>query len=304
MTDDHLGLDALAEATAHHPDGRSTAARHLTTCAGCAARLAELREAEPAVRAALAALPVAPIPADIAARLDDALGALTPDAVDVAELTLAHDAAPPSPAPVTTLPPSRASHRSRWLAAAAGLVVVLAGAGAALTTLRDSDGSTTTAARDAAVGGGAAAPVRNETGTDYADRAALAAAIPDLLAGTAPAAAELRAAAPAPAAAAPKQAPSAAADQFSVGAGAAGSADPLARLRTDAGLAQCLSALLPPDEPSVRALALDYGSYRGTPALVVVLPGAAQDKLDVFVVGDGCSTANDSTLFYASVPAP
>ena len=302
MTDDHLGLDALAEATAQAPDGRSTAARHLAACAGCTARLAELREAEPSVRAALAGLAVAPIPADIAARLDAALGALTPAAVVAAEEPATEDAAPATVAEVTTLPPARASHRTRWLAAAAGLVVVLAGAGAAVTSLRGSDRSTTTAAGDSAA---PAAPVRNDTGTDYADRAALAAAVPGLLAGTAPEAAALRAA-PAPAAA-PKQSSSgydSAAGTSGGGAASTESIDPLARLRTDAGLAQCLSALLPPEDPSVQPLALDYGSYRGTPALVVVLPGAAQDKLDVYVVGDGCSPANDSTLFYASVPAP
>ncbi|MCU1591491.1 MAG: hypothetical protein JWP11_2747, partial [Frankiales bacterium] len=81
-------------------------------------------------------------------------------------------------------------------------------------------------------------------------------------------------------------------------------ADPLARLRSNAGLAECLLALLPPDDPSVKPLALDYGSYKGTPAMVVVLPGSAPRKLDVFVVGPGCSRANDSTLFYTSVDKP
>ncbi len=296
MSDNHLGLDALAEATAHPPDGRSAVARHLVGCAGCTARLAELRAAEPSVTAALAAMPVPPIPPDVAARLDDALAALP--AVEPA----ADPAPEPLIAPVTTLPTSTSTgHRTRWLAAAAGVVVLLAGVGVGVGVLHREDSRGTTSAAGAP---GAAPPVRNDTGNDYADRATLAAAIPGLLAGTAPDAGQLRAA-PAPAAA-PKQdagqspeSGGAAADTMS-----AQVADPLARLRSDPGLADCLRALLPPDDPSVHPLALDYGSYRGTPAMVVVLPGVARGKLDVYVVGSGCSPTNDSTLFYASVPAP
>ena len=71
-----------------------------------------------------------------------------------------------------------------------------------------------------------------------------------------------------------------------------------------ATLAAYAVALLPPDDPSVQPLAIDYASFRGQPAMVVVLPGSVADKLDVFVVGPGCSRANDSVLFYTSVDKP
>lgn len=81
--------------------------------------------------------------------------------------------------------------------------------------------------------------------------------------------------------------------------------DPLAPLRAPDGLASCLAALLPPDDDTVRPLALDYAAYAGQPALVVVLPaGGAPDKLDLFVVGAGCSQDNDSTLFFTRLDRP
>jgi hypothetical protein len=38
--------------------------------------------------------------------------------------------------------------------------------------------------------------------------------------------------------------------------------------------------------------------------MIVLLPGAVVRKIDVFVVGAGCSRADDSLLFYTSVDAP
>lgn len=305
-SDEHLGLDALAECLAAEPRSTSAAGRHLAGCAGCSDRLAELREAEPAVSAALRSLPSLPLPDDVAARLDAALRDLGAD-VAVREPTLART---PSTATVTTLPtPAAAAGRSpmRWLTAAAASLVLLVGGGLGISALSGSDAGSTTAGG----AGSALGLVRNDTGADYADRDALVAAVPSLLDGSAASGAAALSA-PVPAQAAPK------ADDQAQSDGTAGSAadpgapapeamtnreagDPLARLRTDAGLADCLVALLPPDEPDVAPLALDYGSYAGTPAMVVLLPGAVSGKVDVFVVGPGCSQANDSTLFYTSV---
>lgn len=188
------------------------------------------------------------------------------------------------PAGVTTLPALSATRPSRWqrlLPAAAAVVLLIAGGGYALSRLGGSgSGAGTSAGSNASAA--KAAPTegfpRSSTGTDYTGRADLAHAAPALLAGG------------------PGRA--------LAGSGAAGTqaVDPLARLRTPAGLADCLLALLPPDDPSVRPLALDYAAFRGRPALVVLLPAVDPSKLDVYVVGPGCSRANDSTLFYTSVP--
>ncbi len=290
MSEDHLDLDALAD----HVAGEGQRAAHLSSCAGCASRLDELATAQAPVTSALAALAAPAIPADVAARLDAALA----------------DLAPLPATPVTTLPVRQGF--PRWLAAAAAVAVVAGGIGTAVNAQRDRT-SVTAGSADATAEAG---PVRNETGNDYADRAALAAAVGDLLAGTAvPAPAALSAetrALPAPAAGLPGAAAASpdTASKDAVGgtsggqAAAAAPADPLAGLRTEAGLADCLRAVLPPEDPDLRPLALDYGSYRGTPALVLVLPGASSDALDVFVVGADCRADNDALLFYASVPAP
>ena len=67
-------------------------------------------------------------------------------------------------------------------------------------------------------------------------------------------------------------------------------ADPLARLRDNAGLADCLVALLPPGRPvgpaagdGLRVVPRHAGDGRRR------CRGSTADKLDVFVVGPGCS---------------
>jgi hypothetical protein len=285
---EHLDLDALADVL----DGEAStqplarpAAEHLTECAECRAALDELRTAAAGVTEQLAALPVLTVPDDVASRLGSAL----------------RDAAVPAGgASLTTLPTAgERSAPGRWLAAAAAVAVLLAGAGYGISHLGGTGGgsaSSTSAAGKAAPAGNV---VRNDTGADYTSRETLAAALPGLLAGTA---GSMRAAdsAVAPNGKAQLSGPSPSAPEAMTLA----APDPLARLRTPAGLAECLLALLPPEDPSVRPLALDYAAFKGAPAMVVVLPGTVAGKLDVFVVGPACSRANDSTLFYTSVPKP
>ncbi|MCW2571460.1 MAG: hypothetical protein JWO88_1518 [Frankiales bacterium] len=285
----HLDLDALADATAADNVTESSAA-HLAECAQCRAGLEEVRAASALISADLSALPVPTVPDDVAARLGDAFR----DAAG----------APASSASVTTLPTAARWSPRRWLPAAAAIALLLAGAGYGISRLGGGNNVTTAASGSAAKA--AAAPdanlVRNSSGADYTDRASLTAALPQLLAGTA---AQRDALAAAPGGPAPLRGaapPNSSAP--TTGTTMQTAADPLARLRDNAGLADCLVALLPPDDPSVRPLALDYASYRGTPALIVILPSHLSDKLDVYVVGAGCSRANDSTLFYASVDKP
>jgi hypothetical protein len=82
--------------------------------------------------------------------------------------------------------------------------------------------------------------------------------------------------------------------------------DPLAGLRTSAGLARCLTALLDPgaDVEEVLPLAVDYASYEGQAALVVVLPADKPDKVDVYVVGAGCSPADAQLLYFTRLARP
>ncbi|MDT7546782.1 MAG: hypothetical protein QOE99_2892 [Actinomycetota bacterium] len=281
---EHLDLDALADAAAGEPTKET--ADHLAGCADCQAAVEEVRSAQTPVTAALAALPSPELPTEVAAALATALAA---------------ESRATGTASVTTLPPASRSSARRWLPAAAAVLILLAGAGYGISRLGSSDNASSTSASGAASGKDSAAlnVVRNDTGADYTGRAALAAAVPDLLAGTA-AAQQSRSTLRAPG---PANAPlNAAGANPAATTSAAG--DPLARLRDNAGLADCLLALLPPDDPSVRPLALDYAQFKGSPALVVVLPSALPKKLDVFVVGPACSQANDSTLFYTSVDKP
>jgi hypothetical protein len=284
---DHLDLDALADVLA--TDAEPPA--HLADCPRCTADLAELRTAQDAVRERLAALPDPPMPDGLADRIAAALAAES-----------AESKADESGPAVVSLASRRSRVPSQWLAAAAAAVLVIGGAAFGISQLSANDAEQTTAARDAGAGSGArleSAAVRNDSGNNYTDRASLAAAVPALLAGTAQRRAADSVGPPAPAAGGSAPQASAAG-----GAKAAQVVDPLARLRDAAGLADCLLALLPPDDPSVRPLALDYSAFRGTPALVVLLPGATSAKLDVFVVGPQCSRTDDSVLFYTSVDSP
>jgi hypothetical protein len=276
VTDDrHLDLDALSDALADDANEKV----HLAGCADCRAALADLQAAQGRVAAELGALPAVPLPADVAARLQSALR---------------DGAATAGTGTVTTLPTARRD-AMRWLPAAAAVVVLLAGAAFGISRLGNDSTSSTSAAGSSSAKS-ALNLRRNNTGTDYTDRASIAAAVPGLLDGSRELADSAKAAGASPAATTPQRgAPPAMAQA---------AADPLERLRTEAGLADCLVALLPPDDPSVLPLAIDYATFRGTPAMVVVLPGATANKLDIFVVGPGCSRANDSTLFYTSVGKP
>jgi hypothetical protein len=289
----HLDLDALADVLS----GEVSLAgeEHLAGCVQCRTALDDLRAAAAQVTAELAALPAIALPDDIPDRLHDALGTDSTGRDDPAgpDPTAA---VPTGSATVTPFPAATPRPATRWLPAAAAAVVLLAGAGYGLSRLGDDTGTSTAASSDA--GAEAAGPpldlTRNSSGADYTDRASLSAAVGDLLEGRR----QAQDSAGAPAAPAPTP------TEQGAKALAAPEADPLARLRANTALADCLLALLPPDDPAVQPLALDYASFRGTPAMVVVLPGAAANKLDVFVVGPDCSQANDNVLFYTSVDRP
>lgn len=278
---DHLDLDALADALAGEPSP------HLSSCGDCTARLAELAAAEAPVIAALAALPDPPLPPGLADRLTAALAAEPP-------------LRPAGSGSATVTPLVRP--RRPWVpAAAAALVLVLAGGlGYALVGGGTGGSDTATTAADTAAGQAAPADVQQtSSGTDYSDTAAVTGVLPSVLDGSAGSTA---AAMSAPLAASE---PSLRAESGqSTAAGAADAADPLARLRDPAALAACLLSLLPPDEPEVQPLAVDFAAYAGQPALAVVLPDPDPAKLQVFVVGPQCSQADDATLHFVRVDRP
>ena len=291
-TSAHLDLDALADVAS----GETDATGHLAGCASCASRLGELTAAEQRVTAALGRLPVPVVPDDVAARLDAAI-----DAEPVLP------AAPRSrTASMTALPPPAPGRR--WLPAAAAAAVFLLSLGALGLAFQPGGGDTGTESSVAAGAGGTSLP-SSQSGTDYADEAAVAQALPEVLGGTA-APAEVfsdgsgeRSSGDAGATASDSEL-SADSDADAMTQQAPAAADELARLRTPEGLADCLTALLPPEEPDVQPLALDYAQYEGQPALAVLLPDPDPEKVAVFVVGADCTQADEDLLTFLRVDAP
>jgi hypothetical protein len=266
---EHLDLDALADVLA---DGSEPA--HLATCEHCRARLAELEAALPRVSAALGTVADPEPPAGLDARLTAAV------------------AAERSPAQADVLPLVR--RRTRWLpalgAVAAAAVLVIGGV-----LVSQHGGGTTATSADR----GPTYAV-NQTGTDYTRSGnQLQAALPELLKGSARRAAG--AALPNVPAPSPVSAGTESAQKDSAFAPLA--EDLLAPLRTTQGLATCLASLTDPNDTGL-PLALDYASFEGKPALVVVLPTSRPDKVDVFVVPPGCASADGNVLYFRRLPKP
>ena len=301
--DGHLDLDGLAD----HLAGEVDAGRHLATCGGCTARLAELEAAEHRVLAALQSLDRPLLPTAVASSLTAAVAAEPP-------LVEPPAAATPAPVPVAreaTVVPLEERRRRAWLPAAAAGVVLAAGGLLGYAVVggsqdRGSAESSTAGAADPSAAGSRTAFPTLASGLDYADAAALTASLPSVLDGSAgqgsaqgPLADSQLPDTPLPAG--PQPAGSAAGDPSAVTAPAA---DPLARLRDPVALADCLAVVLDPAEESQRPLALDYATYRGQPALAVVLADPDPARLSVFVVGPACSRADDDLLFFTRVPRP
>lgn len=274
----HLDLDALADVLAGDPEPK-----HLADCAGCRSRLDELATDLPLVSQALADMPLPEMPADLPGRLLDALAA-------------EREAEALVPPPVDVLP--LRPQRTRWMpalgAAAAAAVIVASGV---LLLQRSGGGS------DADTAASTAGYALNDSHTNYTRSGVeLQAALPSLLTGSARTA---TLAAPVPSAAqelSPQAGGSQDSAQKSSGFSRTG-ADPLAALRATTGLAACLNSLTSPGDTGL-PLALDYATFEGRPALVVVLPTKLADKVDVFVVGPGCAKADGTVLYFRRLPKP
>lgn len=257
-------LDLDALADLAAGEGGDDVREHATRCDDCRARAAELSAATASVSAALAVLASEPLP---------------PEPADLAarvDAALAGESASPggrAAAPGDVLPLAPRRTRSRWLPALAGVAAAAAlVTGAAVLTQQDDDeGPATTAAPSS---------LTRSSGQDYT-KAGLAAAVPGLLADTSAAAAD-----------------SAAPEALS-----ATTVDPLARLRTDEGLASCLAGVLPPDGDDL-PLAVDYAAFEGRPAIVVLLPTSRAGTVDAYVLGAGCSQADAQLLYFTRVKTP
>ena len=292
----HLDLDALADVAA----GESDATGHLAGCPSCTSRLGELTAAEQRVSAALGGLAPPALPDDVATRLTAALAAEPPLSVDPSSRA----------ASVTALPPPAPGRR--WLPAAAAAAVLMVSAGAlGLAFLPEGGGDEASIAAGA---GGPALPA-SESGTDYADEAAVARALPAVLGGTADAADlslesggnRSRSFSEGGTSAGDSEMSAESSTDGTVMDGpapAAAAVPDLARLRTPEGLADCLRALLPPEEPDLQPLALDYAQYEGQPALAVLLPDPDPEKVAVFVVGAGCTQSDENLLQFLRLDAP
>lgn len=340
-TGPHLDLDALADLLAG--EGTEDDVVHVAACDRCSADLADLDAALGAVAAELTAYAGRAVPAPPAdledrlrARLAEEPVPLRPAPPDEPAPSPSGSADPADPpavrsrhvVPLHPHRPRRAVPAALGVAAASAALLALVGLGVGAGGSSESGVSATSSQAGAPAGGAGAGsglldlPV-SATGTDYRrDGRALALALPALLGAQervaasastrsrqGPTAGEAqsgdqsgaRPAAPAPVAgSAPAAAsgPSELAEQLSTPA-----VDPLARLRDPAELAGCLSALTGPDVEGV-PLALDYASFEGAPALVVVLPSAQPDRVDVFTVGAGCRAGDDRTLLFTRLPRP
>ncbi|GCD98363.1 zf-HC2 domain-containing protein [Embleya hyalina] len=292
---EHIDVEVLSDLV----EGLLTAAEaaaldaHLAECAECR----DTRDALAEVRELLGGQPPEPMPADVIARIDDALA--------LAALPPPRPAEPPTPKPlplplpvpvsVVTPPPepgappaehvvvpldrARRRRRGPLLLLAAAAAAVALGVTIVVGTGDDGDSDHRSSA------------VRSN-----ADASAPKAAAPPGKSGERPGA---NAEEHTPQT--PLSASTAAPTVYTVG----GLTDQVSLLlrradRAPRELPACVAAAVGPDAP--RALAADAGSYTGKPAWVVVLPGPNTDRVRVYIVDASC--APRSTTDTSASPPP
>ncbi len=322
MSETHLELDALADLLVG--EGTDADVDHVAGCDRCAARLTELDDAQEPVTAALRAYAEQPVPAppaDLGSRLAAALEGVRPDAADplptAPAAALTDDDGDRTPPVVVPFRPR--APRGRGVlgvaAAAAGLVAVV-GLGLAVTSSSGGSDDSAGSAAEAPVAGSAEDSASSSlpavtpvaTGTDYrGDPTALSAALPALLV---PQLADTSALSSSSGSsggegttgdeAAGGAAQSSAGRSSTLAAPApAAAADALARLRDPSSLQGCVAAVAP-----AGPLAVDYASFEGRPAVLLVLPGSRPATVDVVAVGPDCGVAGRDELYRTQLPRP
>lgn len=284
----HPELAVLADldADALDPAAAEEVRVHVADCATCGESLRALAQ----TRSQLAALADPPLPAEVSRALDARLETLR--------------AAPVVPAPVVAAPtaagevqPLRPVARRRWpvslpgAAAAAVVTLFLAaiGVGALNSDLGDGEGADLATSGDAsdsgASGGGgeesgpmtlAAPPAPIFSGRNYT-----AATVVEAASAGVGQRADAMAAPQAPTATVPAA---------------------LQRLSQSAALQSCLTAL--GEGRPATPLVLDYASYEGAPALVVVLPEDGDTDVGVWVVGPDCAAGNADLRYFVRAARP
>lgn len=278
--------------------------------------LADLSDAADLVVADLATLPDVAPPAGFDARLAAALAAEPGPP--------ARSTSTPGGQTVVPLAEARSAHAERsrggsspWPLRVAAGVLGLGLLGGVGVLLSQTGGSSDNGNLAASAPQPKAAPT-TASGRDYSDARGLAEALPQLLAITqardAASAAEGAAGSSTnasgtatggsgPAASSEVQAPAPLQAPARGAAPAPADLTALDRLRTPAGLTACLDALELPT--GTQPLLLDYATWKGRPALVVLLPVAAQPtQVEAYVVGAGCQAGNEELLFFGRLDRP
>lgn len=271
--DGHYDLEALADLDGELVDAQRAASMrtHVDGCPQCAERLGAVRS----TRALLSTLPSIPMPADVAARVEEAI---------------ANADASPLASTVVPIGPRRRWWRSPAVAGAVAVAAVAVLVAALVVgRLEHSNNTPSSAANGAAVTqpnadaqlAETAAIKEWATGTDYTS-ATIPALVPRLLTGTPPAtlpatgsdlAPTLSGAASGAATAAPSTGPAITFEQMRA---------------TRSAVAEC-GHILAGDSTTV-PLAVDFARYKGGTAVVVVLPAPGHaSQVDVFVLQHSCS---------------
>ncbi|MFI6583309.1 anti-sigma factor family protein [Embleya sp. NPDC050493] len=287
---EHIDVEVLSDLVEGllDPEQATAVHAHLAECAECR----DTRDALAEVRELLGAQPAEPMPADVVARIDDALAlaALPPPrpaeapSVGIPRTSVPAAAAPPAP----TAAPHASDHgfdhgvvhldaarrrrrRGPLLLAAAAVAAVALGVTVLVGTGGDDDGAhKPTAAKDNSA---VSAP-------QGADRPA-----PSGKAGEQPGAkseAQTPELPQRPSIAAPREYTAARLPEQVAQLLRRGTATPLV------DLPGCVAAAIGPD--AARPLATDDGRYAGKPVRVVVLDGPSADRVRVYIVDASCAT--------------
>jgi hypothetical protein len=244
------------------------------------------------------------IPDYVAARIDGVLAELRrtePTAAGAASALVDSDdesasapAATTGAGPDATVLPMPTARREsgttrtfRWVAGAAAAVIVVAGGAAVIrgATSGSSTAGTAMSAGDATSGGRDPAPIRS-SGTSYT-RAELASQATALVASASKGEQ-------------PEVAPATPGPAQSEGTGE----QPAVRsLLSNDTLSACLEQLT--GAPGATPVAVDQGTFEGKPADVVVLPSPDDpERLEVWVIGPGCTRESVDMYEFRTIPAP